>query len=133
MSHWCTALILESQRCNRINQEWRAHHAVWSGAYLRLRLLGVHRRRADAFSVLSCFGLQTSSSGQPKHRFCLMSCCVPLLPACRKPIESDRLIVYCQPLPREAHPLPAAKVLVSLVPYQLEKISSTTAELAMQS
>jgi hypothetical protein len=51
----------------------------------------------------------------------------------RKPIESDRLIVYCQPLPREANQLPAAKVLVSLVPYQLEKISSTTAELAMQS
>jgi hypothetical protein len=41
--------------------------------------------------------------------------------------------VYCQPLPREANALPAAKVLVSLVPYQLEKISSTTAELAMQS
>uniref|UniRef100_A0A383VYS6 BRO1 domain-containing protein n=1 Tax=Tetradesmus obliquus TaxID=3088 RepID=A0A383VYS6_TETOB len=50
----------------------------------------------------------------------------------KKPIESDRLIVYCQPLPREANPLPAAKVLVSLVPYQLEKTSSTTAELAMQ-
>ncbi|KAF6260578.1 hypothetical protein COO60DRAFT_1700289 [Scenedesmus sp. NREL 46B-D3] len=50
----------------------------------------------------------------------------------KKPIESDRLIVYCQPLPREASPLPAAKVLVSPVPYQLEKISSTTAELAMQ-
>lgn len=50
----------------------------------------------------------------------------------RKPIESDRLIVYCQPLPREPNPLPASKVLVSALPYSVERITNTSAELAMQ-
>eukprot|EP00775_Hariotina_reticulata_P008639 gene8639-8820_t len=49
----------------------------------------------------------------------------------RKPIASDRLIVYCQPLPPEANPLPAAKVLVTAVPYTIERFTNTTAEIAM--
>lgn len=50
----------------------------------------------------------------------------------KKPIESDRLIVYCQPMPRQAEPLPAAKVLVSALEYTPERIVNTAAELAKQ-
>eukprot|EP00879_Flechtneria_rotunda_P001652 GHRR01001812.1.p1 GENE.GHRR01001812.1~~GHRR01001812.1.p1 ORF type:complete len:395 (+),score=149.03 GHRR01001812.1:171-1355(+) len=49
----------------------------------------------------------------------------------KKPIESDRLIVYCQPLPRDPTPLYPAKVLVSLLPYTVERITNTAAELAL--
>lgn len=49
----------------------------------------------------------------------------------KQPIESDRLIVYCQPMPPQAVPLPAAKVLVSAVEYTPERIASTTGDLAM--
>ncbi|KAF8071277.1 hypothetical protein HT031_001360 [Scenedesmus sp. PABB004] len=48
----------------------------------------------------------------------------------KKPIESDRLVVYCQPLPREAPALPAGKVLVSPLAYQPERLPSTAGELA---
>lgn len=48
----------------------------------------------------------------------------------KKPIESDRLIVYCQPMPRVAEQLPAAKVLVSVLEYTPERIINTTAEIA---
>jgi hypothetical protein len=51
----------------------------------------------------------------------------------KKPIESDRLIVYCQPLPRQAEQLPAAKVLVSPLAYTPEQIPNTTAQIAMNS
>lgn len=51
----------------------------------------------------------------------------------KKPIESDRLIVYCQPMPRQAEQLPAAKVLVSVLEYTPERITNTTAEIARNS
>lgn len=51
----------------------------------------------------------------------------------KKPIESDRLIVYCQPMPRQAEDLPAAKVLVSPLEYTPERIVNTAAELAKHS
>lgn len=49
----------------------------------------------------------------------------------KKPIESDRLIVYCQPMPRQAEALPEPKVLVSAVEYVPQRITSTAAELAV--
>jgi hypothetical protein len=48
----------------------------------------------------------------------------------KKPIESDRLIVYCQPMPRVAEALPQGKVLVSVLEYTPERITNTTAEIA---
>jgi hypothetical protein len=51
----------------------------------------------------------------------------------KKPIESDRLIVYCQPMPRTAEALPAPKVLVSVIEYVPERITNTTAEIARHS
>lgn len=38
-----------------------------------------------------------------------------------------------QPLPREAPPLPEAKVLVSAVPYEVERITHTVADVALPS
>jgi hypothetical protein len=53
--------------------------------------------------------------------------------ACRLVIEKDRLYVYCQALPREPPPLPAAKVLVSPLPYTIERLANTQADLALGS
>jgi hypothetical protein len=64
-------------------------------------------------------------------RYCTVTQWCTYFLACRKkPIESDRLIVYCQPMPRQAEALPAAKVLVTPVEYVPEKITNTTAEIA---
>ena len=56
---------------------------------------------------------------------------VASVPDCRVPIEKDRLYVYCQPLPNVPPVLPDAKVLVTPVPYTVERLTNTQAEIAM--
>jgi hypothetical protein len=50
----------------------------------------------------------------------------------KAPIESDRLIVYCQPLAAQPAPLPGAKVLVSAVEYVPQHVRDTLGEVALQ-
>lgn len=81
-------------------------------------------------SVCACAGTPLSV----EHSMCLdQPPCVCMHDACRLVIEKDRLYVYCQALPREPPPLPAAKVLVSPLPYTIERLANTQADLALGS